>query len=202
MWRAALRLRHAAPCATLAALTKCDDDATLQKRTTWKASSDKLGPPRVHRIVITGGPCAGKTTAMAKLSLRLQNMGFDVFVVPEVATLTITGGAKPGNYSKKQHRDWEVSVLKIQMALEDNFADIAEKCSLPEGRHAVLLMDRGTMDVLAYVGKDQFDDVLEEFNWTVPQLRDQRYEAVVHLVTAAIGAERFYTLENNKARMA
>ena len=35
----------------------------------------------------------------------------------------------------------------------------------------------------------------------MPQLRDQRYEAVVHLVTAAIGAERFYTLENNKARM-
>jgi len=128
-------------------------------------------------------------------------MGFDVFVVPEVATLTITGGAKPGNYTQRQHRDWEVSVLKIQMALEDNFRDIAEKCSLSEGRHAVLLMDRGTMDVLAYVGKDQFDDVLEEFGWTVPQLRDQRYEAVVHLVTAAIGAERFYTLENNKARM-
>ena len=72
----------------------------------------------------------------------------------QVATLTITGGAKPGNYSKKQHRDWEVSVLKIQMALEDNFRDIAEKCSLPEGRHAVLLMDRGAMDVLAYVGAD------------------------------------------------
>ena len=135
----------------------------------------------MHRIVITGGPCAGKTTAMAKLSLRLQNMGFDVFVVVEVrdaawfpvselqyhedgvgattppprrrrgrqsrsaqvATLTITGGAKPGNYSQRQHRDWEVSVLKLQMALEDNFRDIAEKCSLPEGRHAVLLMDRG-----------------------------------------------------------
>ena len=77
----------------------------------------------------------------------------------QVATLTITGGAKPGNYSQRQHRDWEVSVLKLQMALEDNFRDIAEKCSLPEGRHAVLLMDRGTMDVLAYVGKDAFDDV-------------------------------------------
>lgn len=46
------------------------------------------------------------------------------------------------------------------MALEDNFREIAERCSLPEGRHAVLLMDRGTMDVLAYVGKDAFDDVL------------------------------------------
>ena len=50
-------------------------------------------------------------------------------------------------------------MLKLQMALEDNFRDIAEKCSLSEGRHAVLLMDRGTMDVLAYVGKDAFDDV-------------------------------------------
>ena len=49
-------------------------------------------------------------------------------------------------------------MLKLQMALEDNFRDIAEKCSLSEGRHAVLLMDRGTMDVLAYVGKDAFDD--------------------------------------------
>ena len=40
--------------------------------------------PTVYTFTITGGPCAGKTTAMAKLSLRLQNMGFDVFVVPEV----------------------------------------------------------------------------------------------------------------------
>jgi len=199
MWRAALHLRHAAPCATLAAVTHCDAD--LQRRTTWTASSDKLGPPRVHRIVITGGPCAGKTTAMAKLSDRLTNIGFAVFVVPEVATLTITGGAKPGTYSTKQHKDWETSVLRTQMALEDNFKDIAEKCSVSQGKHAVLLMDRGTMDVLAYVGKDAFDDVLEEFQWTVPQLRDQRYEAVVHLVTAAIGAEQFYSLENNKARM-
>jgi predicted ATPase len=151
MWRAALHLRHAAPCATLAAVTYCDAD--LQRRTTWTASSDKLGPLRVHRIVITGGPCAGKTTAMAKLSDRLTNIGFAVFVVPEVATLTITGGAKPGTYSTKQHKDWETSVLRTQMALEDNFKDIAEKCSVSQGKHAVLLMDRGTMDVLAYVGK-------------------------------------------------
>ena len=90
----------------------------------------------------------------SSLAASLRARGFDVFVVPEVATLTITGGAKPGNYSQRQHRDWEVSVLKLQMALEDNFRDIAEKCSLSEGRHAVLLMDRGTMDVLAYVGAD------------------------------------------------
>jgi hypothetical protein len=31
-------------------------------------------------------------------------------------------------------------------------------------------------------------------------LRDRRYEAVIHLETAANGAEKFYTGENNQAR--
>jgi hypothetical protein len=31
--------------------------------------------------------------------------------------------------------------------------------------------------------------------------RDQRYTAVLHLVTAANGAEPFYTLENNETRL-
>jgi hypothetical protein len=31
-------------------------------------------------------------------------------------------------------------------------------------------------------------------------LRDRRYEAVVHLVSAADGAEKFYSKENNEAR--
>mmetsp|Transcript_16490 Transcript_16490/g.49240 ORF Transcript_16490/g.49240 Transcript_16490/m.49240 type:complete len:434 (-) Transcript_16490:31-1332(-) len=196
MWRRAVRpLSRALTTTAGGALltTRCDAD--------WRASAPELGPPRVHRIVVTGGPCAGKTTAMSKLSLRLRNMGFDVYVVPELATLTINAGAAPGSYSKEQHRDWEVAILRLQMALEDGFAEIAERCSLTEGKHAVLLCDRGTMDVLAYLQKEVFDEVLEENGWTIPQLRDKRYEAVVHLVTAAVGAEEHYTLENNKARM-
>jgi len=31
-------------------------------------------------------------------------------------------------------------------------------------------------------------------------LRDKRYDAVIHLVTAADGAEKYYTLANNQAR--
>ena len=34
----------------------------------------------------------------------------------------------------------------------------------------------------------------------VVEVREARYDAVFHLVTAANGAERFYTLENNQAR--
>ncbi len=38
-------------------------------------------------------------------------------------------------------------------------------------------------------------------NWTVQSLRDQRYDAVFHLVTTAIGAEEFYTNANNQTRL-
>ena len=36
--------------------------------------------------------------------------------------------------------------------------------------------------------------------WNEIYLRDQRYDAVIHMVTAADGAEKFYGLESNEAR--
>ncbi len=42
--------------------------------------------------------------------------------------------------------------------------------------------------------------MLDNTGMTEPKLRDARYDCVVHLVTAAIGAEKYYTLENNVAR--
>lgn len=47
----------------------------------------------ITRICLTGGPCAGKTTALAELSLVLNQMGFRVLQVPEAATILKKGGA-------------------------------------------------------------------------------------------------------------
>ena len=41
---------------------------------------------------------------------------------------------------------------------------------------------------------------MDEEGWTWASLRDKRYDRVLHLVTAAIGAEEFYTRSNNTAR--
>ena len=46
----------------------------------------------IYRLVLTGGPCAGKTSAMARLRGYLESRGFRVFVVPEAATLLFNGG--------------------------------------------------------------------------------------------------------------
>ena len=46
----------------------------------------------LYKICLTGGPCGGKTTALAQLTERLTERGYKVFVVPETPTLTMEGG--------------------------------------------------------------------------------------------------------------
>ena len=36
--------------------------------------------------------------------------------------------------------------------------------------------------------------------WNEVDLRDNRYDQIIHMITAANGAEQFYTLSNNHAR--
>ena len=56
------------------------------------------------------------------------------------------------------------------------------------------------MDPAAYMPRDQWLQMLGEMNLSESNLRDQRYDIVVHLVSAANGAEAFYTTANNNAR--
>ena len=49
----------------------------------------------VKKIVLTGGPCAGKTTALAKIEQDLISLGYKVFVVGESATELIKSGVRP-----------------------------------------------------------------------------------------------------------
>ena len=48
---------------------------------------------QIHKICLTGGPCAGKTTALTHLQHGLTMKGIRVFSVPEAATLLMKGGA-------------------------------------------------------------------------------------------------------------
>lgn len=56
------------------------------------------------------------------------------------------------------------------------------------------------MDGSAYIKKDVWEMLLDDYGWSSVQLRDKRYDAVIHMVTAAIGATDFYTTANNQAR--
>ncbi len=82
------------------------------------------------------------------------------------------------------------------MSLEDNFIQIAMTADQP----TIILCDRGVMDGSAYTDENVWQAILDETGWSTMQLRDRRYEAVIHMVTSAQGAEEFYTNNNNEAR--
>src|SRR5580704_3700056 len=150
----------------------------------------------LHRIVLTGGPCGGKTTALARISEHLQSCGLAVFRVPEAATLLLSGGCRFVSMSAEQRLHFQEQLLRLTLAMEDSFSAIARNL----GRPAVILCDRGAMDGSAYLEPEQWRTLLERGGWNVAGLRDDRYDAVIHLVTAADGAESFYNTLTNAAR--
>lgn len=82
------------------------------------------------------------------------------------------------------------------MCLEDIFLETAIESEQP----TVILCDRGVMDGMAYTTNEVWQALLDDTHWSTIQLRDRRYEAVIHMVTAANGAQKFYSDANNEAR--
>ena len=59
-------------------------------------------------MVLTGGPCGGKTTGQAKLATFFENLGWKVFRVPETATVLMSGGIAFGELNEEQIFDFQV----------------------------------------------------------------------------------------------
>jgi len=115
---------------------------------------------RVFRIVLTGGPCAGKTTALARITERLGDHGFNVYRVPEAATLLQSGGLSFAGLRQEQVIDMQAHLMRVQAALEDEFDGVARSSSRYSKRPSVLLCDRGLMDGRAYVTAEMFNEVV------------------------------------------
>ena len=149
---------------------------------------------RITKIVVTGGPCAGKTTAMSWIQNAFTKMGYAVLFVDETATQLITGGASP--WLSTSNRDFQLQLIRLQQAKETAFTEIGK--TLKESK-ILIVCDRAVMDNCAYMSVQEFSWGMKMMNASKVSLRDQ-YDAVFHLVTAAKGAEKYYTLSNNEAR--
>ncbi len=150
---------------------------------------------KIWTFVITGGPCSGKTTGMSIIEQELSNLGYYVLIIPETATELISTGIRPFGKSLDIFTFQHV-VLKKQIQKEQLYQEVAQK--LPYEK-IVIILDRGIVDSKIYVSEEQFQQLLEQCSLSEVEARD-RYDAVLHLVTAADGAEEFYTLSNNEAR--
>ena len=150
--------------------------------------------PEITKIVITGGPCAGKTTAMSWVQNAFSSLGYTVLFVPETATELIGGGVAP--WTCGTNLDYQVCQVDLQIKKEQLFLQAAKTMPVEK---ILIVCDRGVLDNKAYMTGAEFEEVLRRLHVDELEQRDG-YDAVFHLVTAAKGAEEFYTKANNAAR--
>lgn len=149
----------------------------------------------VTKIVLTGGPCGGKTTMLSKMVSTFSEKGYKVLVVPEGATELIPNGIIPGNCGISMEFFQDI-IIQRQLDKEKLYDMAVEAMDQDK---VLIIYDRGLMDGQAYVSNEDFDKSLSHFGLT-RQSASERYDAVIHLVTAANGAEAAYTTSNNVAR--
>ena len=117
----------------------------------------------IKKIVLTGGPCGGKTTALSYISEELKKMGVKVFQVPEIATMFISGGvADIVNISQTDYGKYleiEKGMISAQIALEKEFYNLS---NIFKDERRVIIFDRGIMDMAAYMPKEHFEKIISE----------------------------------------
>lgn len=145
---------------------------------------------QVVKIVLTGGPCSGKTTAQSWILSNYERLGYKVFFIPETATEHITGGLTP--WETNTSYDFQKGIFLHQIVKEDIFTEAAKRMGYDK---ILIVCDRGLMDNKAYMSDEEYNRLLEEYGLTKSKIMD-RYDAVFHLVTAAKGAEEYYNLDN------
>ncbi|MCX6714494.1 MAG: AAA family ATPase [Candidatus Uhrbacteria bacterium] len=104
--------------------------------------------PRLPKIVLTGGPCSGKSTLMREV---IEKYGDRVHCVPEVASILIAQvGILPSATDEKHNARFQQILYRVQRSFEE----AAELQAMKDGKQAIVL-DRGTVDAVAYLhGED------------------------------------------------
>lgn len=145
----------------------------------------------IYKIGLTGGPCAGKSSALAAISSAMAEDGIMVVAAPEAATQIINEGMMPGT------AEFQLAVFKRQLELE-RVANIKAASIDNNGQDVVVVYDRTSADQLAYVSYEMFANFIDLVGLTIDQII-YRYTVVIHMVSAAVDTNA-YTTANNNAR--
>jgi len=152
---------------------------------------------KTRRVVLTGGPCAGKTACLLQLARRFPGR---VAVVPEASTLLLNSGLpnpgeSPANLLPGQWRKlFQSKLVALQHELEAQFHELAEHSGCP-----LVLCDRGVLDGAAY-WPDGRENYLATHNLTLEQAMG-RYETVICLESLAVGYPELYGKHGNPSRL-
>ncbi len=134
-----------------------------------------------RRIVLTGGPSAGKSTALRYLN---QIAGHEMKTTPEVATMLLEGGfpaPTENSPTKIWQRSFQLAIAATQIALEQV---VEEQNAVDHDPKPYIVYDRGLADGAAYLdgGIEALSNMI---GMQVPEIME-RYDMVIHLRTSAM----------------
>lgn len=147
----------------------------------------------MKKIVITGGPCAGKSTALPRIKEYFEKKEYTVYIVSETATELIQSGVTPTNAPSAL--TFQVWLTHVQLAKEKVIEQMAKQT---QGK-VLVVCDRGLLDNKAYLTESEYQIYLEQMHLQ-PEDINKRYDAIFHLESAACGAEAFYTTQGDSVR--
>lgn len=148
-----------------------------------------MSKKRVH-IVLTGGSCSGKSTVLNEILANPLSEQWRTIVLPEAATLVFRNTA--GNVRDKNYfQQAQNAILDFQQKAVEIFGKAYE-----DHDKVLFLHDRATIDNQAYLGKAWLEETLETKYGSSIEKEFEKYDAVIHMETAAMGNEKFYELND------
>lgn len=141
----------------------------------------------IPKIVLTGGPCAGKSTILNHIQ---ESYPGQVETVPEAANMLIGGGFPLPSESLPYSERWQMTLqdplFTLQQSLEANHHEIAERTN-----KQLLVCDRGLLDQAAYF-RGGVAEYLERYNVSdIGEILD-RYGMIIHMASVALLGESAY----------
>ena len=143
-------------------------------------------------IAITGGPCAGKTSAMGVLREQLERIGVSASFIQEAATDLIQSGVAP--WTCTSMLEFQTQVMALQLKRENAAFAMAVDSGIE-----VVVCDRGLCDSHAYLSDGEYATALAA-NGIDHASALARYDAIFHLESIAKSNPEAYTKANNSAR--
>lgn len=133
-------------------------------------------------IVLTGGPCGGKTEILGRFKKLLKKLGFVAVIIPETATIIMSREEK--NNITLTNIERQRQIAKHQIAQEEKYLAKAEKL-VAEGKKPIIICDRALIDNKAYCTDEEWKILQSEF----PALEHnhlyyERYHGAIFLPTA------------------
>lgn len=139
------------------------------------------------KIVLTGGPHAGKSEILEYLGKELPNHDIVPTFVPESVTALFNAGFRYVDIRHDSEREWEyqIRLTRYQIQMEWLYWQFAMLYKPIHGKKVALICDRGTIDNCAYIDPSKWDQLAGSFMqsyWTMKK----EYDQVIHLETSAL----------------